>query len=83
MIVEFKAGRSPRKERLFRRRGCSETFAGCALWWPPARPITAVEKARRYLIWWITIIKYNLKARAVPATPFQFILSTEIASLER
>jgi hypothetical protein len=32
--------------------------------------ITAIEKSRRYLIWWITIIKYNLKPVA-PAGPLQ------------
>jgi hypothetical protein len=46
---------------------------------PPAHPITAVEKACRYLIWWITIIKYNLKARHALPGHFQpiGITSTE------
>ena len=47
---------------------------------PSGRPITAVETGCRYLIWWITIIKYNLKAPAGSAGPFQ---PTGIASLER
>jgi hypothetical protein len=29
--------------------------------------MTAVEKGCRYLVWWITIIKYNLKARPAGA----------------
>jgi hypothetical protein len=58
MIVVFKTGRSPQ----------ASAARGFKL--PAGRPISAVEKACRYLIWWITIIKYNLKAgfgRAFPA----------------
>jgi hypothetical protein len=83
MIVEFKAGRSPLKNGASKDVGYSRTLAGRILCKAHGRPITAVEKACPYLIWWITIIKYNLKARTGPAAPFQFILSTEIASLER
>jgi hypothetical protein len=50
MIVVFKTGRSP---SLVQPLACEP---------PPGRPITAVEKCRRHLIWWITIIEYNLKA---------------------
>jgi hypothetical protein len=66
MIVVFKTGRS-----LTRQAARDK---------PPDRPITAVEKCRRYLIWWITIIKYNLKARAALTGPFQ---PTGIADIER
>jgi DNA-binding MarR family transcriptional regulator len=48
MIVVFKTGRSP---------SLVQPFAASS-----SRPITAVEKCRRHLIWWITIIDYNLKA---------------------
>ncbi|THD68190.1 MAG: hypothetical protein E7813_11165 [Bradyrhizobium sp.] len=51
MIVVFKSGRSPSAS------GLSQSEE------PRDRPITAVEKRCRYLVWWITIIKYNLKAR--------------------
>jgi DNA-binding MarR family transcriptional regulator len=49
MIVEFKTGRSPssRFERAQHQR---------------RQPTAAVEILRRHLIWWITIIEYNLKA---------------------
>jgi hypothetical protein len=68
MIVVFKTGRSPQASAA---RGFNR---------PPGRPISAVEKACRYLIWWITIIKYNLKAWQVLAGPSQPI---GIASRER
>jgi hypothetical protein len=54
MIVVFKTGRSPSMGRTARGREA-----------PPDYPPTAVETCCRYLIWWITIIKYNLKARPV------------------
>jgi hypothetical protein len=67
MIVVFKTGRSPQALGRARPSGAA------------AHPITAVEKACRYLIWWITIIKYNLKARAFLAGRFRpiGITSTE------
>jgi DNA-binding MarR family transcriptional regulator len=55
MIVVFKTGRSPSHRADRDPEG------------PSDRPITAVETGSRYLIWWITIIEYNLKALAVSA----------------
>jgi hypothetical protein len=54
MIVVFKTGRSP-----------FTTGPAAAFYEGAADPITAVETGCRYLIWWITIINYNLKARPV------------------
>jgi hypothetical protein len=68
MIVVFKTGAPP------------HTPAGGGLKEPLDRPITAVEKCWRYLIYWITIIIYNIKAWAVSAGYFQ---PNGIASFER
>jgi hypothetical protein len=54
MIVVFKTGRSP-----------LAIGPAAALYEGAAGPITAVETGCRYLIWWITIINYNLKARPI------------------
>ena len=56
MIVVFKTGAPPKASPVSTLRG------------QPAVPISAVE-SRRYLIYSITIIKYNIKARP-PAGPF-------------
>jgi hypothetical protein len=65
MIVVFKTWRSPSGV------GPISTLRG-----QQADPISAVER-HRYLVYFITIIKYNLKARAVSRT------FTGIANLDR